>query len=148
MLCTHVLHQQLIVANIKEKVPIFFNYSKFLFSSNLSYWAVLSSTKFNCRFPEGQVSIKLHFGVTVGDHYLLLLLWPPILHDVHLNDTRMSLIVLCHITIVLWHGPILCEKPFSLSMSTHNCLAPFYLALQLSLLLGPVRNQNLPSRGD
>ena len=29
----------------------------------------------------------------------------------------------------------------------HTCLAPFYLALELSLLLGPVQNQNLPSRG-
>ena len=27
------------------------------------------------------------------------------------------------------------------------CLAPFYLALEPSLLLGPVQNQNLPSRG-
>ena len=29
----------------------------------------------------------------------------------------------------------------------HTCLATFYLALELSLLLGPVQNQNLPSRG-
>ena len=27
------------------------------------------------------------------------------------------------------------------------CLAPFYLALELSLLFWPVLNQNLPSRG-
>ena len=29
----------------------------------------------------------------------------------------------------------------------HTCLAPLYLALELSLLWGPVRNKNLPSRG-
>ena len=29
----------------------------------------------------------------------------------------------------------------------HTCLAPFYLALELSLLLGPVQNHNLLSRG-
>ena len=28
------------------------------------------------------------------------------------------------------------------------CLASFYLAIELSLLLGPVQNKNLPSRGD
>ena len=27
------------------------------------------------------------------------------------------------------------------------CLAPFYFALELSLLFGPVQNQNLPSKG-
>ena len=30
------------------------------------------------------------------------------------------------------------------SKVTHKCLAPFYLALELSLLLGPVQNHNLP----
>ena len=29
----------------------------------------------------------------------------------------------------------------------HMCLDPFYLALELSILLGPVQNQNLHSRG-
>ena len=32
-------------------------------------------------------------------------------------------------------------------VTLHTCLAPFYLTLELSLLLGPVQNQNLPSRG-
>ena len=31
-------------------------------------------------------------------------------------------------------------------IEAHMCLAPFYLAVELSLLLGPVQNQNLPSR--
>ena len=32
-------------------------------------------------------------------------------------------------------------------MLSHSYLAPFYLALELTLLLGPVQNQNWPSRG-
>ena len=32
-------------------------------------------------------------------------------------------------------------------VSYHTCLAPFYLALELSLLLGPVQTQKLHSRG-
>ena len=42
-----------------------------------------------------------------------------------------------------------CFYPFTLAwyfIRYHTCLAPFYLALELSLLLGPVQNQNLPSR--
>ena len=59
MLCTHVLHQKLVMANIKEQVPNFLkNYSEFLFSCNLSYRAVLPSTNVNCRFPEGQVTLE------------------------------------------------------------------------------------------
>ena len=38
-------------------------------------------------------------------------------------------------------------QPYIVFFGIHTCLAPFYLALELSLLLGPVQNQNLPSRG-
>ena len=39
------------------------------------------------------------------------------------------------------------QNSISGSKVTHMCLAPFYLALELSLLLGPVQNHNLHSRG-
>ena len=39
------------------------------------------------------------------------------------------------------------DRELFLSKIYHTCLAPFYLALELSLLLRLVQNQNLPSRG-
>ena len=59
-----------------------------------------------------------------------------------------------HLAPVPYHlSPVICHLLLVTNANSHShrpspmCLTPFYLTLELSLLLGPVHNQNLPSRG-
>ena len=50
------------------------------------------------------------------------------------------------ISLKTTHSPLSSKTTFC-PTPQHTCLAPFYLAHELSLLLGPVQNKNMHSRG-